>query len=68
MRRALCCMQCRQDRVPVPQPRPEPGAGSGEIREPRLYQLMRQKGPIVDRTFEIEFLDLGVQALAFTFG
>src|SRR5580700_4888564 len=42
--------------------------GSGEIREPRLYQLIRQKGPIVDRTFEIEFLDLGVQTLDFTFG
>jgi thiol-disulfide isomerase/thioredoxin len=42
--------------------------GSGEIREPRLYQLIRQKGPILDRTFEIEFLDLGVQALDFTFG
>jgi Thioredoxin like C-terminal domain len=42
--------------------------GSGEIREPRLYQLIRQKGPIVDRTFEIEFLDLGVEALDFTFG
>jgi thiol-disulfide isomerase/thioredoxin len=42
--------------------------GSGEIREPRLYQLIRQKGPIVDRTFEIEFLDPGVQVLDFTFG
>jgi thiol-disulfide isomerase/thioredoxin len=42
--------------------------GSGEIREPRLYQLIRQKGPIEDRTFEIEFLDLGVHALDFTFG
>jgi hypothetical protein len=42
--------------------------GSGEIREPRLYQLIRQKGPIEDRTFEIEFLDPGVQALDFTFG
>jgi thiol-disulfide isomerase/thioredoxin len=42
--------------------------GSGEIREPRLYQLIRQKGPIVDRTFEIEFLDPGVHALDFTFG
>jgi hypothetical protein len=42
--------------------------GSGEIREPRLYQLIRQKGPIVDRIFEIEFLDPGVQALDFTFG
>jgi len=42
--------------------------GSGEIRQPRLYQLIRQKGPIVDRTFEIEFLGLGVHALDFTFG
>jgi thiol-disulfide isomerase/thioredoxin len=42
--------------------------GLGEIREPRLYQLIRQKGPIVDRTFEIEFLDSGGQALDFTFG
>ena len=42
--------------------------GSGEIREPRLYQLIRQKGPIVDRTIEIEFLDPGVHALDFTFG
>ncbi len=42
--------------------------GSGEIREPRLYQLIRQKGPIVDRNFEIEFLDPGVHALDFTFG
>ncbi len=42
--------------------------GSGEIRAPRLYQLSRQKAPIVDRTFEIEFLDPGVHALDFTFG
>jgi thiol-disulfide isomerase/thioredoxin len=42
--------------------------GSGEIREPRLYQLIRQKGPIVERTFEIEFLDPGVHAVDFTFG
>jgi hypothetical protein len=42
--------------------------GSGEVREPRLYQLIRQKGQIQDRTFEIEFLDPGVQVFAFTFG
>ena len=42
--------------------------GSGTIREPRLYQLIRQKGRVDDRTFEIEFLDRGVQAFAFTFG
>jgi len=42
--------------------------GTGEVREPRLYQLIRQKGPVKDRTFEIQFLDPGVQALDFTFG
>ena len=34
----------------------------------RLYQLIRQPLPIADRTFEIEFLDTGVEAYAFTFG
>jgi len=42
--------------------------GAGEVRGPRLYQLIRQKGPIQDRTFQIEFLDPGVQAFSFTFG
>lgn len=42
--------------------------GTGVVREPRLYQLIRQKGVVEDRTFEIEFLDPGVQALDFTFG
>src|SRR5262249_49380517 len=43
--------------------------GTGEIREPRMYQLIRQKSsPIRDRTFEIEFLDPGAQVLDFTFG
>ena len=28
----------------------------------------RSPGPITDRTFEIAFLDPGVQAYAFTFG
>ena len=42
--------------------------GTGVVREPRLYQLIRQKGPIKDVTFGIEFLDPGVHALDFTFG
>jgi len=42
--------------------------GMGAIREPRLYQLIRQKGHVEDRTFEIEFLDPGAQAFVFTFG
>ena len=31
-------------------------------------QLIRQKGSITDATFEIEFLDPGVEAFSFTFG
>jgi len=42
--------------------------GTGQVREPRLYQLIRQQGPIQDGTFEIEFIDPGVQAFVFTFG
>jgi thiol-disulfide isomerase/thioredoxin len=42
--------------------------GAGDVREPRLYQLIRQKGRVKGRTFEIEFLDPGVQAFSFTFG
>jgi hypothetical protein len=42
--------------------------GTGEIREPRMYQLIRQKGGIRDRLFRIEFLDPGVEAYSFTFG
>ena len=42
--------------------------GNGTAIEQRLYQLIRQPKPIVDRTFEIEFLDPGVEAFAFTFG
>jgi hypothetical protein len=42
--------------------------GTGTVQDHRLYQLIRQKGPVEDRTFEIEFLDPGVQAFAFTFG
>jgi len=42
--------------------------GDGKITDHRLYQLIRQKNAIQDRTFEIEFLDPGAQAFAFTFG
>jgi thiol-disulfide isomerase/thioredoxin len=42
--------------------------GSGIVTEPRMYQLVRQPKPVVDREFEIEFLDPGVQTFAFTFG
>ncbi len=42
--------------------------GAGTVQGNRLYQLIRQKGAVEDRTFEIDFLDPGVQAFAFTFG
>jgi thiol-disulfide isomerase/thioredoxin len=42
--------------------------GTGTVREPRLYQIIRQKGQVEDRTFEIEFLDPGIHAFSFTFG
>ena len=42
--------------------------GDGTVTDPRLYQLLRQPGPVTERTFEVSFLDPGVQAYAFTFG
>jgi thiol-disulfide isomerase/thioredoxin len=42
--------------------------GTGTVREPRMYQLIRQEGSITDSIFEIEFLDSGVEAFSFTFG
>jgi thiol-disulfide isomerase/thioredoxin len=43
-------------------------SGEGTLSEPRMYQLVRQRGPIRQRTFEITFLDPGVRAYVFTFG
>jgi len=42
--------------------------GEGVIKEQRLYQLVRQNQGVADRHFEIQFLDPGAQAFAFTFG
>jgi thiol-disulfide isomerase/thioredoxin len=42
--------------------------GAGVVQKPRLYQLVRQRGAVKDRTFEIEFLDPRVRAYVFTFG
>ena len=42
--------------------------GHGSVTSQRLYQLVRQQAQVDDRTFEIEFLDPGAQAFAFTFG
>jgi thiol-disulfide isomerase/thioredoxin len=42
--------------------------GGGVVTEPRLYQLVRQRTPVDERTFEIAFTDAGVRAYVFTFG
>ena len=42
--------------------------GNGIVREHRLYQLIREKGPVSEQEFVIEFLDPGVDAYSFTFG
>jgi thiol-disulfide isomerase/thioredoxin len=43
-------------------------AGIGMVADQRLYQLIRQPTPIADHQFEIQFLDAGVEAFAFTYG
>lgn len=42
--------------------------GSGTLDQQRLYQLIRQSGPIRDRLFEIEFHQPGAEVYCFTFG
>jgi thiol-disulfide isomerase/thioredoxin len=42
--------------------------GRGLIDLSRMYQLIRQPGPIRDREFEIEFIDPGAEVFVFTFG
>jgi hypothetical protein len=42
--------------------------GDGTVSQERLYQLIRQDGPITERIFEITFIDAGAQAYVFTFG
>ena len=42
--------------------------GHGTVSQQRLYQLIRQRGSIADRTFEITFLAAGAEAYVFTFG
>ena len=42
--------------------------GHGTVSQQRLHQLIRQRGPIADRTIEIDLLAPGVEAYVFTFG
>ena len=60
--------QVRIDGQPVGGGTDVDAAGQGTVAEQRTYQLVRQARPIVDRQFEIEFLDAGVEAFCFTFG
>jgi hypothetical protein len=43
-------------------------SGEGAFAEPRMYQLVRQRGADGPRAFEITFLDPGVRVYVFTFG
>ena len=42
--------------------------GEGTLSEPRLYQLVRRRGPVHPGTFEIAFDGPGARAYVFTFG
>ncbi len=42
--------------------------GQGTVTEPRMYHLIRQPKPIIERRFDVEFLEAGVEAYSFTFG
>ena len=42
--------------------------GNGVLREGRMYQLVRQAGPVRECALEITFLAPGAQAYVFTFG
>ena len=42
--------------------------GHGTLSQQRLYQLIRERGSIADRTFEITFSGPGAEAYVFTFG
>jgi thiol-disulfide isomerase/thioredoxin len=43
-------------------------SGRGVVAEPRMYQLVRARGPARARTFELRFDDPGARAYVFTFG
>ncbi|MER8634263.1 redoxin domain-containing protein [Mesorhizobium opportunistum] len=42
--------------------------GNGTVSEQRLFQLIRQPGPVTDRSFQIIFLEPGAEVFCFTFG
>jgi thiol-disulfide isomerase/thioredoxin len=42
--------------------------GEGTLHQSRLYQLVRQRDEVAERTLEITFLERGAEAFVFTFG
>jgi Thioredoxin like C-terminal domain len=42
--------------------------GNGLLQDGRLYQLVRERDAVHERTLEIAFLEPGAEAYAFTFG
>jgi thiol-disulfide isomerase/thioredoxin len=42
--------------------------GAGLVSAQTTLQLVRQRGPVADRLFEIEFLEAGAEAFCLTFG
>jgi thiol-disulfide isomerase/thioredoxin len=42
--------------------------GYGIVKEQRMYQLIRQEGPVTDTEFQIDFLDSDIEVYDFTFG
>jgi Thioredoxin like C-terminal domain len=43
------------------------GGGKGLLRDCRLYQVVRQRDVVRERTAELAFLEPGVEAYSFTF-
>ena len=42
--------------------------GNGVLRDGRLYQLLREREEVRERTLQITFLEPGAEAYSFTFG
>jgi hypothetical protein len=42
--------------------------GNGLLRDGRMYQLLRERDAVRERTLEIAFLEPGARLYAFTFG
>jgi len=42
--------------------------GKGVLKEPRMYQLIRQSGPVTESELQIEFLGPSAELFVITFG